>query len=915
VQSFKKLATLCLGIGFCGVIAGCASGSGVKTVMAPLPTYALTVDSFNPSRTAVTISAYPADNNRTTSGTASFTLTYNSGTAVTLTAPSTAGNSAFSSWTGCASTSGTICTVTMSANTTVTANYAAAFATYALTVNSTNPSGGVSIAATPADVNQTSSGNTSFTLTYNPGTTVTLTAPSTAGGNSFSSWTGCSSTSGVTCTANMSANTTVTAAYATSASKTTPAVTVQPTPSSITTAQSVTVAVLVAATSGTPTGSVVLTSGSYTSAAATISSGGATIVIPPNSLASGSDTLTVSYTPDTAASALFTSASGTATLSVTAAALIAPTVMVTPASAGIAIDQPLSVTVNVNGGNGNPTPTGTVQLQAASYSSAATTLSQGNATINIPANSLVIGADNLIASYTPDSASSSIYKTVLGEGTVQGLQTSSVTIDQSSGSSNPVVTDQLMGTSLGVWFDVLNNASTVQTAFQTAGIDLVRWPGGSTSDQYNWQNNTYCSSSLTNAAGQPQPPFTVTNENSHDTFANFVTSVVKQDNISLALTADYGTNADCTGPGDPSVAAAWAAQAQADGIDNSTNPVWMTIGNEVFGNWETDLHSSPNNATTYANAVDEAGTGYYAAIKAASPNTLVGVVVNAGGAGGTNSSWDQTVLGSANGSYDFVEFHFYPQLAGSENDSTLIHQDAQELTSDINTIKSEMAQYGTKVPIYVGEIGSVSTDPGKQTWSITQGLYAGQALGEMMNDGVAKATWWIAFGGCEAEGAGNESASLYGWQDWGGYNIFSDASPNCPGDGPLGTLSPTARVYQLFQNVAVNGEQVLTAHVTGDTSDIRAYAATHNQGKSTALVLFNLSESYSLPVTLTLSSQGQSQDVKVITYDKSLYDQTDVTPPASPVWAGPTTNDMGPQSLAPLSLTLTPWSMNVVMIQ
>lgn len=79
--------------------------------------------------------------------------------------------------------------------------------------------------------------------------------------------------------------------------------------------------------------------------------------------------------------------------------------------------------------------------------------------------------------------------------------------------------------------------------------------------------------------------------------------------------------------------------------------------------------------------------------------------------------------------------------------------------------------------------------------------------------------------------------------------------------------------------------------------------------------MFNLNESYSLPVTLTLSNQSQSQDVKVITYDRSLYDQTDVTPPASPVWADPTTTDMGPQFLAPLSLTLTPGSMNVVIIQ
>jgi hypothetical protein len=42
---------------------------------------------------------------------------------------------------------------------------------------------------------------------------VTLTAPSTAGGNNFSSWTGCDSATATTCNVTMSANKTVTAAY------------------------------------------------------------------------------------------------------------------------------------------------------------------------------------------------------------------------------------------------------------------------------------------------------------------------------------------------------------------------------------------------------------------------------------------------------------------------------------------------------------------------------------------------------------------------------------------------------------------------------------------------------------------------------------------------------------------------------
>ena len=130
-------------------------------------------------------------------------------------------------------------------------------------------------------------------------------------------------------------------------------------------------------------------------------------------------------------------------------------------------------------------------------------------------------------------------------------------------------------------------------------------------------------------------------------------------------------------------------------------------------------------------------------------------------------------------------------------------------------------------------------------------------------------------------------------------------------------MSPTARAFQLFSNVAVNGESVLTASVSGDPADVRAYAATHIGG--TALVLFNVNETASQPVAIKLSGQSASTSVTVETYDKAAYDLsgsptgTPADPAGTSTWAGPTTTSLGAQSL-PLTLTLTPWSMNVVII-
>jgi hypothetical protein len=79
-----------------------------------------------------------------------------------------------------------------------------------------------------------------------------------------------------------------------------PAVTVTPSFSSITTAQALSVSVTVSGGNDrpAPTGTVTLASGSYTSTVTTLDGGSSTINIPAGSLATGLDTLTVSYSGD-----------------------------------------------------------------------------------------------------------------------------------------------------------------------------------------------------------------------------------------------------------------------------------------------------------------------------------------------------------------------------------------------------------------------------------------------------------------------------------------------------------------------------------------------------------------------------------------------------------------------------------------
>lgn len=125
----------------------------------------------------------------------------------------------------------------------------------------------------------------------------------------------------------------------TAAATITPTVTVLPSTSSITTTQSLSVTVTVSGGSGnpTPTGSVTLSSGSYTSAATSLVGGSAMITVPAGSLATGTDTLTATYTPDSNSSSTYNSAMGTNMVTVTVAT-VQITLGTSPAGLSFSVD-------------------------------------------------------------------------------------------------------------------------------------------------------------------------------------------------------------------------------------------------------------------------------------------------------------------------------------------------------------------------------------------------------------------------------------------------------------------------------------------------------------------------------------------------------------------------------------------------
>jgi subtilase family serine protease len=172
-----------------------------------------------------------------------------------------------------------------------------------------------------------------------------------------------------------------------------PAMTVTPTPTSMSVNQTLSVAVTLTGSSGTPTGTVVLSGGGYTSATETLAGGAYTFSVPAYSLSGGTDTLTVSYSGDSN----YGVDSGTTTVTVTK---LASSLTVVPGASSISSNAALTVTGSVSGSG--PAPTGTVTLSGGGYTSSATNLSSGGYSVTIPANSLAVGADTLTVNYSGD---------------------------------------------------------------------------------------------------------------------------------------------------------------------------------------------------------------------------------------------------------------------------------------------------------------------------------------------------------------------------------------------------------------------------------------------------------------------------------------------------------------------------------
>jgi hypothetical protein len=367
-------------------------------------------------------------------------------------------------------------------------------------------------------------------------------------------------------------------------------ITVSPSPNPVSESQSLNVTVTVASNpSGgtTPTGSVTLTGGGYTSATEALSSSGSYVfTIPAGSLSGGTITLTANYTGD----GNYASSSGTGSVTVNK---LTATVTALPAPASIESNQQVVVTGTVacsGSCTGSATPTGTVIVSyGTTYASQQATLSSGQYSVTITPNSLPGGTDVLTVTYSGDDNYASANTTATVSVTFFQVLTPTMTVTPASttvDSGSPLLVTVSMSCT------VPPNASCTGAATPTGTVTL-------TGSGYALTSVT-----LTNGVAQFNIPANTLTFN-----PNFPSSDT--------LTADYEGDADYA-----QVAGTTTLTVTQSGYSLSATAITNLTPGATTGNTSTVTVNSPSDYTgtvTFTSA-ECVLTGYPTGVTASTPS-------------------------------------------------------------------------------------------------------------------------------------------------------------------------------------------------------------------------------------------------------------------------------------------------------
>ncbi|MEU4239794.1 cellulose binding domain-containing protein [Actinoplanes sp. NPDC026619] len=410
----------------------------------------------------------------------------------------------------------------------------------------------------------------------------------------------------------------------------------------------------------------------------------------------------------------------------------------------------------------------------------------------------------------------------------------SVTVNARAGLATVPAT--ALGVNDAIWDSQLGT-NAVADLLGDAGVNMIRYPGGSYADIYHWETHT--------APGGYVAPNT--------DFDTFIASA-KRTGAEPMIIANYGT-------GSASEAAAWVRYAN---VTKGYAAKYWTIGNENYGNgrygsaWEADDHTDLS-PTQYANEV----VAYADAMKAVDPTIKVGAVLTTPAnwpdgivAAGDSATWNQTVLAIAGPHIDFADVHWYP---GGSTAAEAIGK-TQYLDDTVYALRQQIDSFAgpnaAKIGISLTELNvgvGQNTQPGA--------IFLADAYSSLIANGVFTVQWWNVHNGI------GTPSTVAGQQDYNDFGLLS--SGTCTADNSvcepaLNTPFAPYHALKLLSSFLHPGDQMIRAA----TSDplITAHAARRPNGDLSVL-LINKDPSSAHDVALNYSGYTPSSAAPtVLTY-------------------------------------------------
>ncbi|MGC5051524.1 cellulose binding domain-containing protein [Micromonospora sp. DT48] len=369
------------------------------------------------------------------------------------------------------------------------------------------------------------------------------------------------------------------------------------------------------------------------------------------------------------------------------------------------------------------------------------------------------------------------------------------------------VPDTALGVNHAIWDSQLGTTET-SDLLRAAGVQMMRYPGGSYADIYHWRDHT--------APGGYVAPGT-----DFDTFM----AGVRRAGAQPMIIANYGT-------GTAEEAAEWVRYAN---VTKGYDARYWTVGNENYGNghygasWEADHHPDKS-ATYYANLVVE----YADAMKAVDPSIKVGAVLTMPAnwpdgltAGEDPGPWNQTVLSIAGQKIDFVDVHWYPGGSAAESLPRTSH-----ITDAVHLLREQITRYAGP---NAGRIGISLTEVNVTSEGMTSqpaALFLADAYSGLLADGVFTVHWWNV-----RNGIGRVS-TVAGQTDYGDFGMLS--SGTCTSDGsvcepPLNTPFAPYHGLSMMSRFARTGDQFIRA--ASDDPLVAAHAVRRATGEVAVLLV------------------------------------------------------------------------------